>query len=175
MTLSQEITVYTDGACDGNPGPGGWAAIIIEDGERRELSGGYAHTTNNRMELRAAIEALSSLAGRDKRIKLHTDSEYLRRGITEWMPSWKMKAWRKARGGAVLNADLWQRLDTLAQALDVDWHWVRGHAGNVNNERCDRLANQEVRRILRGEVNGKLDGKGASPPAAQVQGSLFNI
>ena len=137
-----EVTVYTDGACSGNPGPGGWGAILISGPHRRELSGGEAETTNNRMELTAAIEALRALKGSPK-VDLYTDSTYVKKGITEWISSWKANGWRRRSGKKLLpvkNEDLWRALDELAAAHDVAFHWVEGHAGHPENERADELA-----------------------------------
>jgi ribonuclease HI len=137
------VTIYTDGACRGNPGPGGWG-VLLRYGEReRELHGGEAHTTNNRMELTAAIRALAALSERCE-VDLHTDSEYVRKGITEWLPGWKRKGWRTADRKPVKNADLWQLLEQEAQRHVVRWHWVKGHSGHPLNERADRLANRGV-------------------------------
>jgi ribonuclease HI len=138
------VTVFTDGACAGNPGPGGWAAILIDGEERREISGYVPSTTNNRMELAAAIEALRTL--RDgARVDLHTDSQYLRTGMSEWLARWKRNGWRTAARKPVKNEDLWRALDSLAQLHHVRWHWVRGHDGHPENERCDELANAAIR------------------------------
>jgi ribonuclease HI len=144
------ITVYTDGACIGNPGPGGWAAVIVNGSQPRELSGRFRQTTNNRMEMRAAIEALEAI-DRPARVTIYTDSNYLRDGITRWIHGWLRNGWRTAAKKPVKNADLWQRL-LQAQARHqraggVTWRWVRGHAGNPLNERVDRLANAEARRV----------------------------
>ena len=133
------VTVHTDGACSGNPGPGGWGALLSSAGRERELAGGEASTTNNRMELTAAIKALGALKRRC-RVKLYTDSTYVRSGITEWLERWKRNGWRTADRKPVKNADLWRRLDELAQGHEVEWHWVRGHAGDPGNERADALA-----------------------------------
>lgn len=143
------VTIYTDGGCSPNPGTGGWAAILIFGKHQRELSGGEPHTTNNRMELTAAVEALSALK-RPCLVDLYTDSQYLRMGITEWMQGWKRRSWKR-KGGELLNADLWQRLDRLNREHTVSWHWVRGHAGNPYNERCDLLAAQAIAAIEMGE------------------------
>ena len=132
------VTIYTDGACDPNPGTGGWAAVLIYKGHAKELSGGELNTTNNRMEMMAAIKALESLK-KPCAVKMHTDSEYLKKGITEWLPGWKRRGWRR-KTGAVKNSDLWKRLDELTRSHHVDWRWVRGHAGDGLNERCDLLA-----------------------------------
>lgn len=141
------VEVFTDGACRGNPGPGGWGAVLRYNGREKDIYGGEAQTTNNRMELMAAIKALESLR-RPCRVVLTTDSQYLRKGITEWMPSWKRRGWRTADKKPVKNVELWQRLDELAQRHDVDWRWVRGHSGHAENERADVLANRGVDEIL---------------------------
>jgi ribonuclease HI len=136
------VEVYTDGACSGNPGPGGWGALLSYGAHTRELCGGDGGlTTNNRMELIAAIEALEALS-RPSRVRLHTDSTYVRSGITLWLPGWKRNGWRTADKKPVKNADLWQRLDAAAARHRVEWRWVKGHAGNPGNERADALANQ---------------------------------
>jgi ribonuclease HI len=135
------ITIYTDGACKGNPGPGGWGAWLSAGGHEKELWGGEALTTNNRMELTAVIEALSALK-KQSRVALHTDSQYVRQGITAWIHNWKKRAWKTADNKPVKNVDLWQRLDALAQAHQVQWYWVKGHAGDPGNERADALANR---------------------------------
>jgi len=141
----RRVTIYTDGACAGNPGPGGWAALLVADGEERELSGYEPATTNNRMELRAAVEALAALP-EPSVVDLHTDSQYLRNGMAEWLARWKRNGWRTADRKPVKNVDLWQALDALAQRHVVHWHWVRGHAGHPENERCEALANEAIRR-----------------------------
>jgi ribonuclease HI len=136
------VEIYTDGACSGNPGPGGWGAVLSYGGRSKELSGGEAApTTNNRMELMAAIQALESLK-RPSKVRLHTDSSYLRNGITGWLASWKRNGWKTASRQPVKNEDLWRRLDAAAAKHDVQWLWVRGHAGNPGNERADALANR---------------------------------
>ena len=142
-TQSARVIIYTDGACLGNPGPGGWAALLLAGNQEKVLRGGDPQTTNNRMELTAAIRAFESLK-RPCEIDLYTDSEYLRRGITEWLAGWKMRNWRR-KDGVLANADLWQRLDELQSAHKVNWKWLRGHAGNANNERVDRLARQSIK------------------------------
>lgn len=141
---STEVTIYTDGACSGNPGPGGWGALLIWNGKEKELSGGERQTTNNRMELTAAIQALSALK-RPCRVTLYTDSEYLKRGITEWLPGWKARGWKR-KEGALANVELWQALDRLLEQHMVRWAWVKGHAGHPQNERVDRLAREAMPR-----------------------------
>ncbi len=143
MTSAEWVEVYTDGACKGNPGPGGWGVLMVYKGIRKELSGGEPDTTNNRMELRAVIEALRSLK-RPAKIHLHTDSQYVHKGISEWLPGWKRKGWKTAEGKPVKNQDLWRTLDELVSRHEVKWEWVRGHAGHPGNEEADRLANQGV-------------------------------
>jgi ribonuclease HI len=133
------VEIHTDGACSGNPGPGGWAAILAWRGQERELSGGEPLTTNNRMELMAAIVALESLK-RPSRVRVVTDSEYLRRGITEWLRAWKARGWRTADKKPVKNQDLWLRLEAAAAAHSIEWAWLKGHAGHPLNERADALA-----------------------------------
>jgi ribonuclease HI len=137
------IEIYTDGACRGNPGPGGWAALLMMGEREREISGAEALTTNNRMELTAVIRALEALT-RPVAARVYTDSEYVRRGITEWLPTWKARGWRTADRKAVKNQDLWQRLDELNARHQIDWRWVPGHAGIPGNERVDRLANEAI-------------------------------
>jgi len=135
------VTIHTDGACSGNPGPGGWGAILEWNGRRKEIKGGDPQTTNNRMELTAAIMALEALR-RPCTVEVYTDSQYLRQGITSWITSWKRNGWRTADRKPVKNVDLWQELDRVAGAHSVTWHWVRGHAGHPENERADALANR---------------------------------
>ena len=137
------IDIYTDGACRGNPGPGGWAALLIAGTRERELSGAEAHTTNNRMELTAVIRALEALK-RPIEARVFTDSEYVRRGITEWVPQWKQRGWRTADKQAVKNQDLWEALYALVQGHTIEWHWVKGHSGVPGNERVDALANRAI-------------------------------
>jgi ribonuclease HI len=141
------VEIYTDGACRGNPGPGGWAAFLSFNGREKELSGSEALTTNNRMELTAVIRALEALT-RSVEARVFTDSEYVRRGITEWLPSWKARNWRTADRKPVKNQDLWIELEKLAAAHRVEWHWVRGHSGVPGNERVDRLANAAIDALL---------------------------
>lgn len=141
MTDEPRVQIWTDGACSGNPGPGGWGAVLLYNGTEKELSGGAAETTNNRMELTAAIEALNALK-RPCAIDLHTDSQYVKGGITGWIFGWKKNGWKTADRKPVKNVDLWQQLDAALQRHDVKWHWVRGHAGNEANEKADLLARQ---------------------------------
>jgi len=141
--VSVDVDIYTDGACRGNPGPGGWGALLRAGPREMELFGGERQTTNNRMELTAAIEALEALK-RPCSVALHTDSQYLRLGITEWLPQWRARGWRTADRKPVKNQDLWQRLEQAAARHDVQWHWVKGHAGHPENERADALANQGI-------------------------------
>ena len=143
----KQIIIYTDGACRGNPGPGGWGAVLAEDGQWRELMGAYPQTTNNRMEMLAAIEALSALQ-EPYQVELVTDSRYLKDGLNSWLPNWKEKDWKTAKGKPVKNQDLWQRLDTLVAQHQVQWTWVRGHTGNVGNERADALANEAIDQMV---------------------------
>ena len=148
-----EITIYTDGGCSGNPGPGGWGVVVIADGIAKQLSGGDAHTTNNRMELTAAISALSivkntpSFAGR--KISVHIDSQYVKNGITVWIKGWKAKGWKTADKKLVKNQDLWQLLDELNGSLDASWNWVKGHSGVEYNEICDQLCQKEIKKYSR--------------------------
>lgn len=135
------VTIYTDGACKGNPGPGGWGVLLQSGGHRKELCGGEADTTNNRMELMAAIMALESLNAACK-VQLYTDSTYVKQGIGEWIHGWKKNGWRTAARKPVKNADLWQRLDAARERHELDWRWVKGHSGNPGNETADRLANK---------------------------------
>jgi ribonuclease HI len=141
----KHVEIYTDGACAGNPGPGGWAAILTSGGHERELTGYEPATTNNRMELRAAIEGLRALT-EPCEVDLWTDSQYVRNGITEWLPRWKRNGWRTADRKPVKNVDLWQDLEAAVARHQVRWHWVRGHDGHPQNERCDVLANEAIRR-----------------------------
>jgi ribonuclease HI len=142
--MSGKVVIFTDGACSGNPGPGGYGAILIAGSHRKELMGGEAKTTNNRMELMAAIAALEAL-NRPCAVELNTDSQYLRLGITQWLAGWKRNGWRTAAREPVKNEDLWRRLDQAAQRHRIDWHWVKGHAGHDENERADELARQGLR------------------------------
>lgn len=142
------VTIHTDGACSGNPGPGGWAAVLSSGGKRKEIAGGEASTTNNRMELRAAIEALRALL-RETDVDLFTDSLYLEQGMTEWLPVWKAQGWKRRSGRRLLpvkNEDLWRELDRLVGVHRVTFHWLEGHAGSPENERCDELARRAIPR-----------------------------
>jgi len=144
----KRVEIYTDGACSGNPGPGGWGAVLISGAHRKEISGGDPGTTNNRMELMAAIEALRALKGTPT-VNLYTDSTYVKKGITEWIASWKANGWRRRSGKRLLpvkNEDLWQELDRLVDAHTVRFHWVEGHAGHAENERADELARAAIPR-----------------------------
>ena len=141
---SPEVMIYTDGACSGNPGPGGWGAILIKGDHRKELKGGEAETTNNRMELVAAIEALKALKKQPTRVILYTDSNYVKGGITGWIENWKCNGWKTAAKKPVKNADLWTELDEIASHHDVTWRWVKGHAGHPENERADELAREGI-------------------------------
>ena len=144
MKSLQDVTIYTDGACDPNPGPGGWAALLVFDDREQTLIGSESQTTNNRMELTAAIEAFKALK-KASRVEFFTDSQYLRLGITEWIPNWRARNWRR-KGGKLANVDLWQSLDKRIQDHQISWHWVRGHSGDRNNQRVDRLARQAIQR-----------------------------
>jgi ribonuclease HI len=145
--MSGVVEIYTDGACRGNPGPGGWAAVLSADGREKEISGAERLTTNNRMELQAVIEALQALK-RPLDVRLYTDSQYVRRGILEWLPQWKARGWKTADRKPVKNQDLWQQLEQAAARHRVEWHWVPGHAGVPGNERCDALANAAIDGLL---------------------------
>jgi len=146
--VSGVVDIYSDGACRGNPGPGGWAAFLSVDGREKEIAGAEALTTNNRMELTAVIRALESLR-RPVSARVFTDSQYVRRGITEWLAAWKARGWRTADRKPVKNIDLWQRLEELAAGHEIDWRWVPAHAGVPGNERVDRLANQAIDALVR--------------------------
>ncbi|WP_293676276.1 ribonuclease HI [uncultured Phenylobacterium sp.] len=139
--MTPHVMIFTDGACSGNPGPGGWGAILISGESRKEICGGEPGTTNNRMELMAAIQALEALK-KPCRVELHTDSTYVQKGIHEWIHNWKRRGWKTADNKPVKNEDLWRRLDEARQRHDVKWHWVKGHAGHELNERADELARQ---------------------------------
>jgi ribonuclease HI len=145
-----QVEIFTDGACRGNPGPGGWAALLIAGKTRKEISGAEPDTTNNRMELTAAIGGLNALKRRCA-VKLYTDSKYVLQGITEWLPNWKARGWRTAERKPVKNQDLWEELDAAAAAQDIEWHWVKGHSGHEGNEYVDQLANLAIDRMLAGQ------------------------
>ena len=141
------VEAFTDGACRGNPGPGGWGVVLKSGGQVKELSGGEPATTNNRMELKAAIEALAALT-KPCRVALYTDSAYVRSGITEWLPAWRARGWRTADKKPVKNKDLWEALSAIAEQHEVSWHWVKGHSGHPENERADELANRGIDTML---------------------------
>ncbi|HZC17421.1 MAG TPA: ribonuclease HI [Caulobacteraceae bacterium] len=145
--MTPNVVIYTDGACRGNPGPGGWGAVLIFGDREREICGGELATTNNRMELTAAVEALNAL-NRPCRVELHTDSQYVRRGISEWLSIWKGRGWRTMSKGAVKNEDLWRRLDEARLRHEVDWRWVKGHSGHALNDRADALARKGMLEAL---------------------------
>jgi len=155
------VVIHTDGACSGNPGPGGWGAILSFGDNRKELKGGEAHTTNNRMELLAAISALQALK-RPCLVDLHTDSQYMRDGIMKWIHGWKRNGWRTADKKPVKNVDLWKELDAAMSAHQVRWHWVRGHAGNAMNERADELAREGIAAVRSGAVGALSDAGSAA-------------
>jgi ribonuclease HI len=142
-----DVEIYTDGACRGNPGPGGWAALLLFGEHEREISGAETMTTNNRMELTAVIRALEALK-RTVRGRIYTDSQYVRQGVLEWMPNWKARGWKTADKKPVKNQDLWQTLDALCATHQLEWHWVKGHSGNPGNERVDALANRAIDALL---------------------------
>ncbi|MCD9122575.1 ribonuclease HI [Cupriavidus sp. UGS-1] len=147
----QEVTIYSDGACKGNPGPGGWGAVLLANGHVKEMFGGEANTTNNRMELTAVIEALRALK-RPCKVQVWTDSQYVQKGISEWIRGWKARGWKTAEKKPVKNADLWQALDAAAAEHDISWHWVRGHNDHPGNERADALANRGVASLTGAQV-----------------------
>ena len=152
MTSNEDVVeIFTDGACKGNPGMGGWGALLQMKGKVLELCGGEAHTTNNRMELTGAIRALQALK-RPSRVVLHTDSKYVQKGISEWIHNWKQRGWKTAAKKPVMNEDLWRQLDALAVQHEVRWVWVKGHAGHDGNERADILANKGVEELSRGKI-----------------------
>lgn len=144
--MTDRVEIFSDGACRGNPGPGGWGALLRYKGHEKLLSGGEAHTTNNRMEMMAAIQALESLR-RPCKVRVTTDSQYLHKGITEWLSGWKRRGWKTSDKKQVKNADLWERLDRALEAHEVEWHWVRGHSGHPENERADQLATQAIDKL----------------------------
>lgn len=148
MNPQRIVEIFTDGACRGNPGPGGWGALLRCGDKVKEMHGGALETTNNRMELTAAIEALAALK-KPSQVELTTDSQYVRKGITEWMSAWKKKGWRNSTKKPVKNKDLWERLDKEVSRHQINWHWVRGHSGHPENERADALANKGIDEVLR--------------------------
>lgn len=148
--MADLVEIHTDGACSGNPGPGGWGAVLSWRGKERELSGGERLTTNNRMELLAAIEALETLR-RPMRVRLWTDSQYLRQGITTWLDGWRARGWRTAGKQPVKNQDLWERLDAAQARHQVEWRWLKGHAGHAENERADKLARAAIKALRDGD------------------------
>jgi ribonuclease HI len=141
--MTDIVELFTDGACKGNPGPGGWGALLRYKGVEKELCGGESNTTNNRMELQAVISGLAALS-RDSKVKITTDSKYVKQGITEWIHNWKKKNWKTAAGKPVKNKDLWEQLDAQVSLHDISWHWVKGHSGHDGNERADDLANRGI-------------------------------
>jgi len=147
--MANTVEIYTDGACKGNPGPGGWGVLLRSGTHQKELFGGAPETTNNRMELTAVIRALQALKRRS-RVSIHTDSQYVQKGVTEWLAGWKARGWRTAARQPVRNLDLWQELEPLLSQHDLSWHWVRGHSGHPENERADQLANLGVESIAPG-------------------------
>ena len=171
------VTIHTDGGCEGNPGPGGWAAVLRHHGHAREISGGEPATTNNRMELRAAIEALRALK-EPCAVKIFTDSEYLRNGITQWIKGWKARGWITKDKQPVKNADLWRELDAACARHHVTWGWLKGHAGHADNERCDVLAGAAIQAIRRKHSAGELKAalaafKATAGPAPALTPSLL--
>jgi ribonuclease HI len=152
MSEKAPVVIYTDGACSGNPGPGGWGAILTYGDKCKEISGGEAVTTNNRMELMAAISALDALK-KPSRVELHTDSQYVMKGITQWIHGWKKNGWKTADKKPVKNAELWQRLDEARRVHEIDWRWVKGHAGHAENERADELARLGMAEFKSGKKN----------------------
>jgi ribonuclease HI len=151
----KQVIIHSDGGCHGNPGPGGWAATLEFGANKRELSGGVAATTNNRMELQAAIEALSALK-EPCAIDFYTDSEYVKNGVTAWMRNWKRNGWKTQAKKPVKNEDLWRTLDPLVAKHEIKWHWLKGHAGHAGNERCDELANIEIAKIKASHTHADL-------------------
>ncbi len=147
MSAKKHILIYTDGACQGNPGPGGWAALLKWKDHEKEIFGGETETTNNRMELKAAIEALKSLK-ESCSVDLYTDSQYVKKGITEWIEGWQERGWKNAAKKAVKNQDLWEELSLVVKTHTIQWHWIKGHAGQPENERVDALAREEIKKLF---------------------------
>jgi len=170
----KKVIIYSDGACEGNPGPGGWAAVLRYGERQREISGYALATTNNRMEMQAAIEALRVLK-EPCQVTFFTDSEYLRDGITAWVAAWKKKGWKTKERKPVKNCDLWRQLDELAAQHKISWEWVKGHAGNTWNERCDLLANQQIRSIYRHHKHEELTAALAQFREQHAQSSLPQV
>ena len=152
------VQLYADGACKGNPGPGGWGVLLRTGGREREMCGGEAQTTNNRMELTAVIEGLLALSGRSK-VRVYTDSQYVQKGISEWIHGWKRRGWKTADKKPVKNEDLWRKLDDIARMHDVEWFWVKGHVGHPENERADALANQGIPQEIGSGLEGACSGR----------------
>ncbi len=175
--ILKKVTIYTDGGCEGNPGPGGWAAVLLWNGRTKEVSGGDPATTNNRMELMAAIGGLTALK-EPCEIAFYTDSEYLRKGITEWIAGWKARGWQTRGKTPVKNDDLWRALDAARQGHKIDWRWVKGHAGHEHNERCDALAGEAITKVRQQhrpeQLRALLDEfKRQSESAPVASGALF--
>ena len=168
----KKVTIYTDGACRGNPGPGGWAVTLDYGTHHLELSGGVPATTNNRMELQAAIEALNALK-EPCEVEFYTDSEYLKNGMSSWVSMWKRHRWKTISKKPVKNGDLWRRLDSLASKHKVNWQWLKGHAGHSSNERCDLLANMEIEKTLKRYTQEELDSKLAEFAAGKGDEPFF--
>jgi ribonuclease HI len=172
----KKVIVHSDGACHGNPGPGGWAAVLEYGQQRREISGGVPATTNNRMELQAAIEALNALK-EPCGVEFYTDSEYVKNGVMGWLANWKRTGWRTKSKKPVKNEDLWRALDSSASKHTVKWHWLKGHAGHAGNERCDQLANGEIAKIKKtfdaAQLKTLLAQFSTKDPAGQSSGELF--
>ena len=155
--MTRAVEIYTDGACRGNPGPGGWGAVLIAGPHRKTLRGGEPETTNNRMELTAAIEALNALKG-GRKVVLHTDSKYVMHGITEWMANWKRRGWKTAAKKPVKNQDLWMALDEAITRHDIEWRWVKGHNGTPGNEQADALANRGIDELSQAQLSNRERG-----------------
>jgi ribonuclease HI len=162
----ESVEIFTDGACKGNPGPGGWGALLLASGKEKEMFGGELKTTNNRMELKAVIEALQALK-RPCEIIVHTDSQYVQKGISEWIHGWKMRGWKTAAKEPVKNADLWQALDAAQAQHRIQWRWVKGHAGHPGNERADDLANRGVAAVMQESANLSMTTIRVAPAAVK--------
>jgi ribonuclease HI len=172
----KKVVIHSDGGCHGNPGPGGWAAVLEHGQTKRELSGGVPATTNNRMELQAAIEALNALK-EPCEVEFHTDSEYVKNGVTGWLVNWKRNGWRTKSKKPVKNEDLWHALDSAVARHKIEWHWLKGHAGHPGNERCDQLANEEIAKVKkmfnREQLKSFLADFTSKNDAGQTPGELF--